>query len=162
MAPVVHAMQALPDEDVQAIAHYIASFDTRQSTEPVQARRQAVLAAAATQQALDAGEGARIYNTACAACHEGEGAHLYGARPQLALNSNVWAKTPDNVVNVLLNGAPEPAHGSANTMPAYRDLLSDRQIVEVVSYLRRTMAPGEKPWPNLPERVAALRALAHP
>ncbi|WP_194299810.1 molybdopterin cofactor-binding domain-containing protein [Acetobacter conturbans] len=158
MAPVVHAMADLPDDDVQAIAHYIASFDTRQAPDGASARREDVLTRTASLQALEKGEGARIYSSACAACHEGEGAHLYGARPQLALNSNVWAETPDNLIRVLLDGAPSPAHQAANTMPAYRHLFSDRQIAEVVGFLRRTMAPEKGAWTDLVARVARLRA----
>jgi nicotinate dehydrogenase subunit B len=158
MAPVVHAMEVLPDEDVRAIAHYIASFDTRQTSVGVTARREEVLTRTASLQALEKGEGARIYNSACAVCHEGEGAHLYGARPQLALNSNVWADTPDNLIRVLLDGAPSPAHQAENMMPAYRHLLSDRQMAEVLAFLRRTMAPEKGEWSDLATRVARIRA----
>lgn len=91
-------------------------------------------------------------------CHEGEGTHLYGARPQLALNSNVWADTPDNLIRVVLDGAPSPAHQAANMMPAYRNLFSDRQIAEVVAFLRRTMAPEKGEWSDLVARVARIRA----
>ncbi len=158
MAPVVHAMEDLPDEDVRAIAHYIASFDTRQTTEGAPALRQQILTRTADLQSMEKGEGARIYNSGCAVCHEGEGAHLYGARPQLALNSNVWADTPDNLIRVVLDGAPSPAHQVANMMPAYRNLLSDRQIAEVVAFLRRTMAPEKGEWSDLVARVARIRA----
>lgn len=158
MAPVVHAMEDLPDEDVRAIAHYIASFDTRQTAESTPALRQQILTRTADLQSMEKGEGARIYNSGCAVCHEGEGAHLYGARPQLALNSNVWADTPDNLIRVVLDGAPSPAHQAANMMPAYRNLLSDRQIAEVVAFLRRTMAPEKGEWSDLVARVARIRA----
>lgn len=158
MAPVVHAMEDLPDADVRAIAHYIASFDTRQTAEGAPALRQQILTRTADLQSMEKGEGARIYNSGCAVCHEGEGMHLYGARPQLSLNSNVWADTPDNLIRVVLDGAPSPAHQAANMMPAYRNLLSDRQIAEVVAFLRRTMAPEKGEWSDLVARVARIRA----
>lgn len=43
MAPVVHSMAVLPDADVRAIAHYIASFDRRNAVEGAAAHRDAVL-----------------------------------------------------------------------------------------------------------------------
>ena len=158
MAPVVHAMSELPDDDVRAIAHYIASFDTRQTTIPVQSQREQILARSASLQALEKGEGERIYKTACAACHEGEAAHLYGARPQLALNTNIQAENPDNIIRILLDGAPDPAHQTATTMPAYRNVFSDRQIAEILSFLRRTMAPDKNAWTDLTGQVSRIRA----
>ncbi|MCP1274970.1 molybdopterin-dependent oxidoreductase [Gluconobacter albidus] len=158
MAPVVHSMAVLPDADVRAIAHYIASFDRRNAVEGAAARRDAVLERARGLQSLDRGEGSRIYNGSCASCHEGEGAHLFGARPQLALNSNIQADSPDNLVHIILKGVSQPAYAQATTMPAFGDILSDRQIAELVAYLRRTMAPGRSEWTDLEAHVARLRA----
>jgi len=160
MAPVVHAMAAMPDDDVQAIAHYIASFDNRVAPDGVATRRADLLAAAQRRAPMGAGEGARIYAGSCAACHEGEAAHLFGTRPQLALNSNLHADKPDNLLHVILNGIPDPVHPDAAAMPAFRDHLSDRQIAELVTYLRRTFAPDRPAWSGLTERAARIRAQA--
>ncbi|WP_415500088.1 molybdopterin cofactor-binding domain-containing protein [Acetobacter sp.] len=208
MAPVVHAMKDLPDADVRAMAHYIASFDTRtvaggptaaaQDTTPPEqvapvtapsavplaptpaatpvtqatvaspvsgrapdtlaARRAALVDSARQRQALDQNEGARLYNGACAACHEGEGAHLFGPRPQLALNSNLYAPTPDNLIRILLDGVPAPVSDTGMVMPSYRSLMSDRQLAELLGFLRRTMAPDQPAWTDLPATIARLRA----
>ncbi|NVN02629.1 MULTISPECIES: molybdopterin cofactor-binding domain-containing protein [Asaia] len=157
MAPVVHAMREMSDADVQAIAHYIASFDGRNAPEGAQARRNAVLEQSRTLQALERGEGSRVFGGSCASCHEGEGAHLYGARPQLALNSNIHAQNPDNLLRVILHGVAEPAHAQATTMPGFGSILSDRQIVALVSWMRLTMAPAEPAWSNIASRLVQLR-----
>lgn len=158
MAPVVHSMAALPDTDVRAIAHYIASFDRRNAPEGADGRRADILEKTRDRQSLSRGEGSRIYNGSCASCHEGEGAHLFGARPQLSLNSNIWADTPDNLITVILNGVPAPAFRHESTMPAFGKVMSDRQIAELVGYLRHTMAPGRAAWTDLPAHVARIRA----
>ena len=157
MAPVVHAMTEMPDADVQAIAHYIASFDGRNAPEGTQARRSALLEQSRTLQALERGEGSRVFGGSCASCHEGEGAHLYGTRPQLALNSNIHAQNPDNLLRVILHGVAEPAHAQAAIMPGFASILSDRQIVALVSWLRLTMAPGEPAWSDIASRLVRLR-----
>ncbi|MCE2563281.1 molybdopterin cofactor-binding domain-containing protein [Komagataeibacter sp. FNDCF1] len=158
MAPVVHAMTALPDDDVKAIAHYVASFDTREADQAVQTRREAVLAQTRERQDVTRGEGARLYQGACAACHEGEGAHLFGTRPQLALNSNIWADSPDNLIRILLDGVPAPVHSAQTVMPAYRNLMSDRQLAQLIGYLRDTVAAGKPAWTDLEAAIARIRA----
>ncbi|AXY23626.1 Nicotinate dehydrogenase subunit B [Komagataeibacter saccharivorans] len=158
MAPVVHAMSALPDEDVRAMAHYVASFDTRTAAEPVSQRREDVIQGARERQMLVRGEGSRIYQGACAACHEGEAAHLFGARPQLALNSNIWADSPDNLIRILMDGVSAPVHQAETVMPAYRNLLSDRQMAELITYLRDTIAAGRPAWEGLEAKIAHIRA----
>ena len=42
--------------------------------------------------------GARLYQGACAVCHEVGGAPLFGSRPSLALNSNLHSAVPDNLI----------------------------------------------------------------
>ncbi|MFT9257078.1 MAG: cytochrome c, partial [Acetobacter sp.] len=122
------------------------------------ARRAALVDSARQRQALDQNEGARLYNGACAACHEGEGAHLFGPRPQLALNSNLHAPTPDNLIRILLDGVPAPVSDTGMVMPSYRSLMSDRQLAELLGFLRRTMAPDQPAWTDLPATIARLRA----
>lgn len=42
-------------------------------------------------------------------------------------------------------------------MPAFRHNLNDRQIAELLNYLRQSYA-GKAPWPELQAQVSRLRA----
>ncbi len=155
MAAVVRQLADAPDSDLQAMAVYLASF-TPPSTEP-----QADLAArveARTSPGAPDSVGARLYEGACAVCHTpGRGGALFGARPSLALNSNVHAASPDTLIRVILQGIEPPALPTLGAMPAFRDSLDDAQVVELVRFIRDQFAPDGPPWTGLAERVAQLR-----
>ncbi|MBB2188609.1 molybdopterin-dependent oxidoreductase [Gluconacetobacter azotocaptans] len=162
MAPVVAEMARMPEADVRAIAAYVASFDTRETTGDLPAGNLAEriedAAAARQADAAWAGQGARVYGGSCAACHEGQQAHMFGARPSLALNTNVAADRPDNLVRVILDGIAHPATPGVGAMPAFRDSLTDGQIVDLVRHIRATFAPGRPAWDGVAATVARLRA----
>ena len=92
MAPVVQQLAAVPDADIRAMAVYLAGLA------PAAAGPQSALAAqieARTAPGVPDSLGARLYDGACAVCHQpGRGSALFGARPSLALNSNVHAAAP--------------------------------------------------------------------
>jgi nicotinate dehydrogenase subunit B len=46
-------------------------------------------------------------------------------------------------------------------MPAFRDVLDDRQIAELAGYMRARFAPQQPAWTDLPSHVARVRA-THP
>src|SRR6202008_675285 len=98
---------------------------------------------AATLSVTAASPGARLYQGACAVCHEGGGPALFGSRPSLSLNSNVHSDPPDNLIQVILHGIAAPVSPALGYMPAFRDSLSDRQLAELVGYIRRQFAPGK-------------------
>jgi nicotinate dehydrogenase subunit B len=158
MGPVVKELAALPDSDIRAMAVYLASFTP---DAPKAAGEQALAAKLETVTArrpLDASpEGARLYDGACAVCHEVGGPALFGSRPSLALNSNVHGATPDNLVRVILEGIMSPVYADLGTMPAFRDSLNDRQIIELAKYLRQRFAPDKAPWQDIETAVRAAR-----
>ncbi|MEG0226510.1 MAG: cytochrome c, partial [Comamonas sp.] len=105
--------------------------------------------------------GERIYQNACAVCHEaGSGPTLFGAKPLLALNTNLHAATPDNLVQVILHGIQSPANEALGHMPAFKDSLDDAQILDLTAYLRERFAPEEKAWPHDTTAISKLRAAA--
>jgi nicotinate dehydrogenase subunit B len=106
--------------------------------------------------------GARLYQGACAVCHEVGGAPLFGSRPSLALNSNLHSTMPDNLIQIVLHGIASPASGDLGYMPAFGDSLSDGQVAELVSYLRRQFAPGKPPWSELEAAVSRGRQVMIP
>ena len=93
--------------------------------------------------------GAALYAASCAACHmpNGEGAVGAGAYPRLARNANLEAAGyPLTIVMQGLRG-----------MPALGHLMSDRQVADVVNYLRTNFGNDYRDDPVTPGDVAALR-----
>jgi nicotinate dehydrogenase subunit B len=155
MAEVVRELAAVSDEDVRAMATYLASFQPPASDAATAAQ---VVAAAQARASLP-GPGQRLFDGACGACHhDGDGPRLLGVNVPLALNSNLQSERPDNLLRVVLDGVREPAGRDVGFMPAFRDSLSDAQIAELAGYMRQRFAPQQPAWTDLAGRVARLRA----
>jgi nicotinate dehydrogenase subunit B len=156
MAPVVKELMALPDQDIRAMAVYLASFNDTPLDKPAEAALAAQLEGA-TKVTYAPNAGARLYQGACAVCHEVGGLPLFGSRPSLALNSNLHSRAPDNLIQVILHGISKPAASDLGYMPAFRDSLSDAQISELVSFLRKQFAPDKPAWSDVPSVVGRIR-----
>lgn len=159
MAPVVAGLARLPEADVRAIAHYLASqmgAPTR-LTEAQRQQAQDKLAANATEPAgLDSGR--RVFDGACASCHTNDAPTTFtSARQALALNTNLHSERADNVIQSILGGVHVQGGTGAGEMPAFSHSLSDRQITDLVAYLRARFAPGETPWKDIGKTVETLR-----
>ncbi len=162
MAPVVRELAALPDEDIRAMATYLASFQPKTDT-AAQAFAQAVVQQAATPATQSRitlpGPAQRLFNGACGACHhDGDGPRLLGVNTPLALNTNLHSDQPDNLLQIILHGIQEPAGKDIGFMPAFKYSLSDAQITELAIYMRQRYAPGKAAWRDLPEAVARVRS----
>jgi nicotinate dehydrogenase subunit B len=161
MAPVVAGLMQLPEQDVRAIAHYVASYS---STATAAAMAPQTIAAALERQTDSAAagldNGARLYESGCAACHEARDVRaLTDAQVALALNTNLHSDRPDNLIRTILYGVQTrsldiPAIG---VMPGFEDSLNDRQIVELAAYLRHRFAPDKAAWQDLDEKVTHCR-----
>jgi nicotinate dehydrogenase subunit B len=160
MAPVVRDLASLPDSDIRAMAVYLASFN-QPAMDPTAQRALATRLETATHSLSAASPGARLYQGACAVCHEVGGLPLFGSRPSLALNSNLHSASPDNLIHVILHGITAPASSDLGYMPAFGGSLDDAQLVELVSYLRRQFAPDKPAWSDIGGAVARLRASAN-
>ena len=161
MAPVVKELSALPDQDIRAMAVYLASFNEKAVDKPAHETLASQLETTTLVRAVSASAaGARLYEGACAVCHQVGGAPLFGSRPSLALNSNLHSAMPDNLVQVILHGIAAPAASDLGYMPDFKDSLSDGQVAELVSYLRRQFAPDKPPWADVPAAVSRARQTA--
>ena len=157
MAPVVSELSALPDADIRAMATYLASFNPPLSDTQAAALAQATVAAAQTAAPL-ASAAQRLFEGACGSCHhDGDGPRLLGANVPLALNSNLHSDRPDNLLRTIFEGHTEPATREIGFMPAFRQVFDDRQVVELVAYMRQRFAPGKAPWPDLQSATARIR-----
>jgi nicotinate dehydrogenase subunit B len=163
MAPVVKELAALPDQDIRAMAVYLGSFSETALNKPAQDALAARLETSTQTGATAASSvGARLYQGACAVCHEVGGAPLFGSRPSLALNSNLHSAVPDNLIQMILHGITQPAASDLGYMPAFRDSLSDGQIAELAAYLRRQFAPDKPAWTDIGATASRIRReIAH-
>lgn len=154
MAPVIAELRELPDADIKAMATYLASLNEplpeTEATERVE-RIKAMTASAANPATSPI---ARLYEGACAACHEtGRVAPLLNAGPALGLSSKLHAATPTNLVNMLLEGGQ---HG-IGSMPSFATTLDDRQLADLAAYLRGRFAPEKPGWSGIDDAIAQAR-----
>jgi nicotinate dehydrogenase subunit B len=150
-------MAALPDRDLRAMAHYLASLGPA-VTPDAEARLVTEITARTPDAMLaSAGPGARIYQGACAACHEPGALPQLGVQPNLAFNTNLHSASPDNLIRTILEGIQAPARDSLGAMPGFARSLTDGQIADLVGFLRRHYAPNQEAWSDLPQTVARLR-----
>jgi nicotinate dehydrogenase subunit B len=156
MATVVRNLQSVPEEDVRAMAVYLASFNNAQA-----ANERASTALANSQAQLDLlrGPAQRLFEGACGACHhDGKGPEVQGHNLPLALNSNLHSARPDNLLRTILQGITDPALPTLGHMPAFRDALSDTQVADLAAYMRQAFAPDKPAWLGLQETTARLRS----
>jgi nicotinate dehydrogenase subunit B len=158
MAPVVKELSALPDEDIRAMAVYLASFNEMAVDKAAQEALATKLESATAARAIPASSiGARLYQGACAVCHEVGGPALFGSRPSLSLNSNLHSGVPDNLIQVILHGIASPVSSDLGYMPGFKDSMTDDQVAELVDYLRQQFAPGKPAWAGVQAAVARAR-----
>ncbi|MEJ8845086.1 molybdopterin cofactor-binding domain-containing protein [Variovorax rhizosphaerae] len=162
MAEVVRELTAVPDADIRAMATYLASFNPTLTEPEADAKARQAIDSAASRQGQLLGPAQRMFDSACASCHhDGNGPTLLGVNTPLALNSNLTSATPDNLLRTMLDGVREPATRDIGFMPAFRDVLDDRQIAELAGYMRARFAPQQPAWTDLASQVARVRA-THP
>ncbi|WP_025564879.1 cytochrome c [Psychromonas sp. SP041] len=157
MAPVMHkGLSALPKSDVEAISYYFADHSgAKESDDPAaNSNLQTAIAAQHIQTDLRIDEGARLYATACQACHYSSD-ELVKGRPLLTLGSATHLDQPTNLVNVILDGVRNDQGISGVVMPGFRDALSDQDISAIAAYLRQ--AAGKSAWPELQQKVIEIR-----
>lgn len=161
MGPVVQNLAQLPEADVRAMAHYLAAINP-----PPASAEPSALTAAKLEEASRSNVGVMtlpgeaLFEGACAACHDArEGPPLFGARPSLALNTNVHSDHPDNVIQVLMHGIDDPTGQGLGYMPGFKDSLNDAQIRELIEYMRARFAPGKPQWQGLDDKISSIRQM---
>ncbi|RJF96010.1 molybdopterin cofactor-binding domain-containing protein [Noviherbaspirillum saxi] len=158
MAPVVQELAALPDEDLRAMAHYLATFNTPAPIQQAKVAAQELVTAANARAGQFREADSRLFSAACGSCHhDGNGPAVLGLNKSLALNSNLYSATPDNLVQIILHGIQQPASREMGFMPAFKDNLGDEQIAQLARYMRQVYAPDKPAWNDIEQTVARLR-----
>ncbi|WAP68803.1 molybdopterin cofactor-binding domain-containing protein [Jiella pelagia] len=158
MAPVVASLAELSDEDIRAMAVYLSAdgetaprTDGRALAEKLVAQSEADIRPARSL-------GARLYDGACSVCHRGEAQGvLFNAGTPLALTTAIHAERPDNLIQVILTGVEPAQSGVHSAMPAFSETFTDRQITELVRYLRSQFARDRPAWRDVETTVASVR-----
>ena len=107
--------------------------------------------------------GKRLYleDGYCGSCHQKDGGGLEGIYPPL--DSTIWVQgDPDNLIKVTLHGLYGPMIVQGKQYPgqvpmtAFKNILSDDEIADVLTYVRNTF--GNEESPVTPDQVARIRA----
>ena len=83
--------------------------------------------------------GSQIYYEYCSNCHGTNGMGYYPYQPPLAGNPVIMDPDPSSLINLTLNGSLRVIADQGpdvNDMPYFRQLLSDDEIAEVITYIR--------------------------
>jgi nicotinate dehydrogenase subunit B len=152
MGPVTYNLARATSADVRALATYYAWWmrdaPATWSEPPLPDRR-----AAATRQYP---AGARLYDGACAVCHEPGAPMMVAGRPALPLGTPLHEDNPRDTIQIILQGLHPPVAASGPYMPAYADALTDAQVADIVGYLKARHGTGPV-WKDLPDEVAKAR-----
>jgi mono/diheme cytochrome c family protein len=152
MAEVTRALAAAPDEDLRAIATYIAALPGAPPPRPTPATPPTGPGPTGPG---PTGPGEALYRAACAACHQGSRGPPYGGI-DLALSSALHAPNPTNLAHIIADGIPAAGEDRAPIMPGFRATLSDGQMQDLLSWLRARFGAAQ-PWDDIADTVQATR-----
>ncbi|HZN22935.1 MAG TPA: cytochrome c [Burkholderiales bacterium] len=172
MALIVHSMANVPEQEVRAIATYVASLmeanpERQQRAEQALARARGAPpdpqaekgARQASQDKVDIG--AVVYSSTCAGCHaqtrRPPGAPSSDAL-HLALSTSVTAPTPRNLIRVIVQGMSPPDGEPGPLMPGFAAILTDDQLAALVTYVRAAYS-GQPAWNDVEREVREARKL---
>jgi nicotinate dehydrogenase subunit B len=157
MAPVIEELKQLPDDDIRAMANYLGSLnDALPETEATKSAERIIMSTGNTTNSAGSAA-ARLYEGACAVCHEpGRDPPLANRGPALGLSSKMHAGGPANFLRLLLEGG---GHASGS-MPGFAASLDDSRIIDLARYMRGRFAPGQPQWNGLDATLRTLRTSA--
>ncbi len=173
MEPVVRNLASVPEQDVRAMAVYLADIAGAPSAGR-QKKAQDALAHARREEAAyplrdrtdheparrggdQAYENGRaIYAGACAACHDQGRQPTSGAALHLALGTAMTVPTSANLVRIIMEGIVPPDGDPGRFMPGLSSELTDEQVKDLVTYIRGYF--GRAPaWPDVEAEVKKAR-----
>jgi mono/diheme cytochrome c family protein len=128
----------MTEQDLNAMAEYLKSLPAvNEVGEPAYSYNEAT---ANALRALEYDEpGALIYSQNCLSCHQADGKGQSPYHPPLAGNPVLMDADPSSLINITLNGSLRVIANDIPdryNMPYFRELLTDSEIAQVVSFMR--------------------------
>ncbi len=109
-----------------------------------------------------AAAGQKIFTVNCVQCHQSSGLGVAGQFPPLVASEWVIGDAPKRLQQILLHGIQGTIHVKGgvynNAMPAWNVTLTDKQIAQVLTYVR-TKLGGNSAGPISEEQMTAARKL---
>ncbi|MGE4371915.1 MAG: molybdopterin cofactor-binding domain-containing protein [Xanthobacter sp.] len=150
MADVVHSMNDLPDTDIRAMSVYLASLVAPAASTQAAAHLAVATAASAptaTQAPPLPDAISRIFESACASCHEPAMIDLFtAAQESLTRSAAVRAPSPEALRTVIREGIMAPQGMDLRDMPAFGQELSETELDQLANYVRARYAPDLPAW----------------
>lgn len=167
-----HSLKHLSDADLNAVAVYLKSVPAirdKADTKPVTQWGQPgdelnAIRGVALPQNLNKMSGAQLYDAQCASCHQAKGEGSFdGSLPPLFHNTVTGRSNSNNLVMAILDGVERQdgkashvaGHAAGHVMPAFRQTLSDEQIVTLGNYVQKMY--GNPDVKVTAEQVTTLR-----
>jgi mono/diheme cytochrome c family protein len=157
---VQYSTKYLRLEDTAAMAHYLKTLPPKGERSIFNPELPAIKNRMA---AAEAGElerpGAGLYYGFCVKCHQKDGKGKLGEAPELRGNPIVLAEDPKSIIHLTLKGSKILVNVKNQQkefeMPGYADKFTDRQIAEVLTFIRNNW--GNKASPVTEREVRLLR-----
>jgi cytochrome c oxidase cbb3-type subunit 2 len=101
-------------------------------------------------------DGASLYSSTCAACHQADGMGIAGAFPPLAKSKILNDQDPELLIRIILQGYD--ANPEFGQMPGFAALLTNAEIAAIINYERNSWGNSA---PEIDaEQVADIREMA--
>lgn len=155
-----NSTQFMSDDDLRAITHYLKSLPGDPERDSPAWRYETSVVASGNHLNTP---GAQTFMEKCSFCHGADGRGKGPWIPPLAGSASSNGRENASSINVTLNGSGRVvAKGvpDAYRMPPFREQLSDRQIADVLWFVRTSW--GNKGGPVPQDQVKALRDRTNP
>ena len=146
MGAVTRQLAKAPEYEVRAIAAYVAWL--LEDAPAARAGNDAPVIDRHETADRDHPESAALFAGACAVCHAPGAPMMQEGRPPLAWGTPLHVAMPHDTVRIILEGLSSPAGPHGPAMPAFAEVLNDRQIADLTAYLRARFT-DKAPWSDV-------------
>jgi mono/diheme cytochrome c family protein len=160
---VAHSLQYLKPEDTAALVTYLRSVPAREGTDPINIDHNAAPAVKSSDAApfADAdpahAQGLKLFESACASCHQWNGKGQQTSYAALLGTRGVNDVSGANVTQVILQGVKMRIGANDVYMPAFGSAYSDTEVAALANYVVAHF--GDKKGTVTPKDVADRRKL---
>lgn len=159
MTPVINDLAEVNEDEVSAIAKYLASLGAPAAAKPAEQiyiaakdKEYGAVTPPPTMKDPAAQRGQAIFGPLCANCHKAGGTPV-----PMALYSTVVGPNPANLIHVIIDGVRPPKGARDKSMPAFGASVTDANIADLATYIRAQFT--DRPaWTDIAAKVAEARA----